>query len=45
MRFKPSVTRSAGATARANFNCPGQIVVSGQLEACERAVEAARGAP
>jgi len=26
----------------ANFNCPGQIVISGRLEACDRAVEAAQ---
>lgn len=30
------VASSAGSIAPANFNCPGQIVVSGGLAACER---------
>ncbi|MCC6581322.1 MAG: ACP S-malonyltransferase [Phycisphaeraceae bacterium] len=30
-----------GVLVAANFNCPGQIVISGDREACERAVKAA----
>lgn len=34
---------SGGVLAPANFNCPGQIVISGDKEACERAVTVAEG--
>ncbi|MCH7702098.1 MAG: ACP S-malonyltransferase [Planctomycetes bacterium] len=33
--------RGDGVLAPANFNCPGQIVISGSLDACQRAVEIA----
>lgn len=32
-----------GVLVPANFNCPGQVVVSGSAEACERALSAAEG--
>lgn len=34
--------RGAGVLAPANFNCPGQIVLSGSRDACDRAVTLAR---
>jgi len=33
--------RGDGVLVPANFNCPGQVVVSGSTDACERAAEAA----
>jgi [acyl-carrier-protein] S-malonyltransferase len=36
---------SAGIVQPANFNCPGQIVVSGDVSAIEKAVELAKGEP
>jgi [acyl-carrier-protein] S-malonyltransferase len=37
-------TRSPGVVVAANFNCPGQVVVSGEGAALERVKEAARAA-
>ena len=34
-------TKAGGVLIPANFNAPGQIVVSGSIDACDRAVEAA----
>ncbi len=34
-------TRGSGVLVPANFNCPGQIVVSGSQDACTRAIEQA----
>ncbi len=36
---------SAGIVQAANFNCPGQIVVSGDIAAVDKAVEIAKGEP
>jgi [acyl-carrier-protein] S-malonyltransferase len=36
---------SAGIVQAANFNCPGQIVVSGDISAVDKAVEIAKGEP
>lgn len=33
--------RGDGVLVPANFNCPGQVVISGSMDACERAVEVA----
>jgi [acyl-carrier-protein] S-malonyltransferase len=33
--------RGEGVLVPANFNCPGQVVVSGSKEACDRAIEVA----
>ncbi|QKS71470.1 ACP S-malonyltransferase [Paenalkalicoccus suaedae] len=37
-------TEEAGVVEPANFNCPGQIVISGSAEGVERAIELAREA-
>lgn len=37
--------KDAGIVQAANFNCPGQIVVSGDISAVDRAVEIAKGEP
>jgi [acyl-carrier-protein] S-malonyltransferase len=52
MGLDESVVREVCAKARqagevlspANFNCPGQIVISGSMAACERAIPAAEAA-
>lgn len=36
---------AAGIVQAANFNCPGQIVVSGDIAAVDKAVEIAKGEP
>lgn len=38
-------SKEAGIVQAANFNCPGQIVVSGDIAAVDRAVEIAKGEP
>ncbi len=35
---------AGGILVRANYNAPGQVVLSGDAEACDRALEVARGA-
>lgn len=35
-------TEEAGAVQAANFNCPGQIVISGSVDGVERAIEIAK---
>ena len=37
--------KEAGIVQAANFNCPGQIVVSGDIAAIDKAVEIAKGEP
>lgn len=37
--------KDAGIVQAANFNCPGQIVVSGDIAAIDKAVEIAKGEP
>ena len=37
--------KEAGIVQAANFNCPGQIVVSGDITAIDKAVEIAKGEP
>lgn len=37
--------KGAGIVQAANFNCPGQIVVSGDIAAIDKAVEIAKGEP
>ena len=34
--------RNEGVLVPANFNCPGQIVISGDIDACDRALEVAK---
>jgi len=36
---------SAGIVQAANYNCPGQIVISGDIAAIDKAVEVAKGEP
>ncbi|MCI0473664.1 MAG: ACP S-malonyltransferase, partial [Ignavibacteria bacterium] len=36
---------SSGVVQPANFNCPGQIVISGDIAAIDKAVEIAKGEP
>jgi [acyl-carrier-protein] S-malonyltransferase len=38
-------SETAGIVQPANFNCPGQIVISGDVAAIEKAVEIAKGEP
>lgn len=38
-------SKEAGIVQAANFNCPGQIVVSGDIAAIDKAVEIAKGEP
>ena len=38
-------SKSAGIVQAANFNCPGQIVISGDIAAIDLAVEIAKGEP
>lgn len=38
-------SKEAGIVQAANFNCPGQIVVSGDIAAVDKAVEIAKGEP
>lgn len=38
-------SKEAGIVQAANFNCPGQIVVSGDIAAIDNAVEIAKGEP
>lgn len=38
-------SKSAGIVQAANFNCPGQIVISGDIAAIDLAVEIAKGDP
>lgn len=37
--------KASGIVQAANFNCPGQIVVSGDISAVDKAVEIAKGEP
>jgi [acyl-carrier-protein] S-malonyltransferase len=37
--------KDAGIVQPANFNCPGQIVISGDISAIDKAVEIAKGEP
>jgi len=38
-------SKEAGIVQAANFNCPGQIVISGDIAAIDKAVEIAKGEP
>jgi [acyl-carrier-protein] S-malonyltransferase len=39
------LSSDAGIVQPANFNCPGQIVISGDIAAIEKAIEVAKGEP
>lgn len=39
------IASDAGIVQPANFNCPGQIVISGDISAIEKAIEVAKGEP
>ncbi|MGJ9381372.1 ACP S-malonyltransferase [Salipaludibacillus sp. CF4.18] len=42
MEVTTQATQEAGPVQPANFNCPGQIVISGSVEGVERAIELAK---